>query len=147
MPVSGSTSTSTMCAPKALVEPAGATEARPTTGSRPVLGDLRRQFLERERLAVVAVRAVLDRDRGRVAFPEDRGARSHLVLKVLAQLVGRQAGGERDAAAAGQERVADRIGVGDLRPDVLGADAQGLGELHGDAGAACRRCRWSPRPG
>src|SRR5262249_46846582 len=40
-----------------------------------------------------------------------------------------------DAAAAGDVGVADRVGVGDDRADVLGADAQRLGELHGDGGA------------
>ena len=40
-----------------------------------------------------------------------------------------------DAAAAGHVGVADHIGVGDHGLHVLGANAQRLGQLHGDAGA------------
>ncbi len=46
------------------------------------------------------------------------------------------AGAEGGAAAAGDVVVADRVGADDLRMHILGGDAQRLGQLHGDGGAA-----------
>ena len=56
------------------------------------------------------------------------------------------AGGEGGAAAAGEVGEADRVGVGDDRLDALVADAELLGDHHGQRGAACRRCRSSRSP-
>ena len=50
----------------------------------------------------------------RILFPDLTGAVDHLGLDFLGALIGSPAGGERRAAAAGQEGVAHRVGVAHL---------------------------------
>ncbi len=73
-----------------------------------------------------------------VALPDLGGALDHLAANLHAELVGGPATGEGRAAAGGEEVEADAVGVDDARPDLLGGDAEGLGELHRQrrAGAA-----------
>ncbi len=132
--VSGSTSTSTMCVPKPLVGPSGLTVARPTTGP-PVCPSFDGQLGERHRLVVVREDAVGTFDQRGVALPEDRRPLAHLAENVEPDFVGRQPRGKGDAAAAGDVGVAHAVGVGHVRLDLFGRDAQRLGQLHGDAGA------------
>ena len=68
--------------------------------------------------------------------PDGGRALNRLLFYVLRRLVSRAAGLECNAAAAGATGVADGIGVGDGGPDVLGPDAQNLGDLHGQRSPA-----------
>ena len=74
-------------------------------------------------------------------FPQAGRALAHLAHDLSAQLIDRPAGGKRRAAAIGPFGVAHRIGVGHQRLDILGLDAQRLGQLHGQCDDATRRCR------
>ena len=68
--------------------------------------------------------------------PDQGGALDHLALDVLRRLVRRPAGLVRHAAAAGLRGEADRVGVYHGGVHVLRPEAEDLGELHGDSGAA-----------
>ena len=60
---------------------------------------------------------------------------THLLLDILGGQVAGVAGGVGDAAAAGAVRIADGVGVGNARVDLLGLQPQGLGYDHGHGGA------------
>ena len=101
------------------------------------------ELLERE-LLVVAVFVLWAADDGVVAIghvggialPDLGGALFHLAADVHRGLVGGPAASEGGAAAAGDLRVADRVGVDHVRMHVLGGDAERLGELHRKRGAS-----------
>src|SRR6202040_674009 len=67
--------------------------------------------------------------------PDPRGALFQLLDDLLGGLRRRHAGREGDAAAARQEREADRAGVADDCTDLFDRDTQNLGRHHPDRGA------------
>ena len=97
-------------------------------------GDL----LERELLGVQAAQhgVVAVGDLVHVAFPDRRRALLELAPQLHRRLVDGPAAGERGAATDRGQRVANRVGVHDLRDHVVEGDAHRLGELHRQRGAA-----------
>ena len=129
-----------MLVAKALPGPDAVRLARPTTGPaglRKHLGHLLERHPELG-IRFVSQRAVRQLDIVTRGLPELSRALDHLPLHVLSCLVASPARLERDAAAAGHRRVPDRLGIADLRIDVLRGYAKHLGELlgGGDARAA-----------
>ena len=97
-----------------------------------VLVEKMRGLLERGRLAVGGEGRVLVGDGIRRHIPDVGHAFDHLPAHVIGGLVRGKAGGKGDPAAARDVGVADGVGVDDHRNDVVEADPQGFGELHGD---------------
>ncbi len=83
----------------------------------------------------VSERTVIVPDVSNVRLPDLSRPLDELSLHVVRRLVRSIAGLEGDAAPAGVGRVADGVGVADLRHDVLDGDAQHLGELLRDGSA------------
>jgi hypothetical protein len=139
VPGSRSTSTSQICVAEAGPAPCALSDTSALIGPpvRPDLSDIgERQRLEaagvgagRERLAVLPF------DRLGADVPDRRGALFQLLDDLFGRLRHRHAGGEGDAAAAGQEGEADRAGVGDDRPHPVIGNAEHLGRHHRHRGA------------
>jgi len=85
--------------------------------------------------------AVLPFDCVGADVPDHRGALLQLLDDLLGGLCGCHAGREGDSAAAGQEREADRAGVGDDRADALDRDAEDLSRHHRHRGARAAHIR------
>ena len=77
-------------------------------------------------------------------FPDRGGAGGHLPLDILGGLDRGEAGVKGGAAAPGDRRVADGVGVYHRRNHILGGDAQNLGGLHRHRGAGAANVH---RPG
>src|SRR5262249_20596778 len=90
------------------------------------IGDGHRLSLLGER-AERPSRAVLDLDLIRLALPELAGPRAELGLDLLGRFHDRHRARERRAAAAGEEREAERAGVADDRAHLLVRDAELVG--------------------
>src|SRR5580704_10363240 len=96
---------------------------------------------QRQRLEAASVGAggvglaVLPFDRVGGDVPDHRGALFQLLDDLLGGLCRGHAGREGDAAAAGQEREADRAGVADDCTDLFDRDTENLGRHHPDRGA------------
>ena len=85
MPVSGSTSTSTIWVANALPGPAGSRFALPTTGASR-LGEALCHVLEADAqlgVGLVAESAVGEADLVNIGFPHEGGALDHLALDIL----------------------------------------------------------------
>ncbi len=110
-----------------------------------------RNLGQRQRLEAAGVGAggisfaVLPFDRVGGDVPDHRGALFQLLDDLFGGLGRCHAGRKGDAAAAGQEREADRTRVADDRTDLFDRDAQYLGRHHRRSRRASRRCRGCPR--
>src|SRR5262249_19264584 len=98
------------------------------------IGDGHRLDLPRQPAGRPA-RAVLDLDLIRLGLPELAGPRAELGLDLLGRFHDRHRARERRAAAAGEEREAERAGVADDRAHLLVRDAELVGGHVGERGA------------
>ena len=150
MPVSGSTSTSTMCVAKRAADASADRRCRGRRSVPPVSCSLPASSLNVSVLPSSCRERCRLRSATSIGVDIPRCAAARLIICRLmswAGFVGGPAGGEGDAAAAGDVGVADGVGVGDVGLHVLGARCRAPRPAAWRCWCACRRCRSSLRPG